>query len=289
LDNSTPYDGGNSTQKKLRLSYFLNEFSGRVCLLSDNLIVALFLGPSFVVPFFITQRLPQLIQIQLLNIGTSTWSTLGVIYHNNDMKLFNKRMMELTKITSVIGSSLLLSIYVFNFSFIRLWTGERQYAGHVFTLVACLNAYFLPLLTLWGWSFNYSQLVEKIAPVMWAQTLINIGSSIALTKYLGIVGPIMGTLITYVFVTVIGLSVLMKKHFQIPFIKLHLSWFLPLFLATIVGYIVNLNRFYFEANEWRTFFIKGAFFGFCYLVLSSLLFFSRAELKQLFERVQKVL
>ncbi|MBC7541003.1 MAG: hypothetical protein H7281_19435 [Bacteriovorax sp.] len=275
-------------QKKLRLSYFLNELSGRVCLMLDNLVIAIFMGPRFVVPFFITQKLPQLIQTQLLNIGNSTWSTLGVIYHNNDIQLFSKRMMDLTKITAVFGSALLLCIYVFNHSFIRLWIGEKEYAGHLFTMVACLNAYFLPILSLWGWSFNYSQLVEKISPVMWAQASVNIVFSIALTKYLGVLGPITGSLVTYVFVTLIWLSILMKKYFQIPLLKLHLSWFLPLALASVTGYVINLNCIYFDVNNWGAFFIKGMLLGFFYLTISSLIFFSKVELLELLDRVQKV-
>jgi O-antigen/teichoic acid export membrane protein len=288
LSNVAIFNAGEASQKRLRRSYFLNEISGRVCLMLDNLVIALFLGPRFVVPFFITQKLPMLIQTQLLNIGNSTWSTLGVIYHNNDMKLFSKRMMELTKITSVFGAALLLCIYVFNHSFISLWTGEREYAGDLFTLIACLNAYFLPILALWGWSFNYSQLVEKISPVMWVQALVNIIFSLALTKYWGSLGPITGTLITYVFISTTWLSYLMKKHFQIPVIKLHLNWFLPLLVAVLFGILIDKNRSYFEVKGWFSFFIKGAILGSVYLTFTSMIFFTKTEKREFMERIRKL-
>ena len=43
LSNSALYDANDTGQKKLRLSYFLNELSGRICLMCDNLIIALLL------------------------------------------------------------------------------------------------------------------------------------------------------------------------------------------------------------------------------------------------------
>ncbi|MBC7713346.1 MAG: lipopolysaccharide biosynthesis protein [Rhizobacter sp.] len=277
------------SKSKLRVAYFFNELSGRVCLMCDNLIIAFFLGPKFVVPFFVTQKLPQLVQTQLLNIGNSTWSTLGAIFHSNDMPLFNKRLIELTKITSVFGSSFLLCIYIFNHAFIKLWTGEAEYAGSLFTLIACLNAYFLPILALWGWCFNFSQLIDKISRAMWVQAGANIILSVTLTKFFGAIGPITGTLLTYVFVTTFWLSYLMKKHFKTSLTRLHLSWILPLGVAALAGKFLDMNSSLVEVSNWFQFFLRGGIVGFIFLTASILIFFSKEEKREMMERLQKLL
>ncbi|MBC7430414.1 MAG: lipopolysaccharide biosynthesis protein [Bacteriovorax sp.] len=276
------------SSNKLRVAYFFNELSGRVCLMCDNLIIALFLGPKFVVPFFVTQKLPQLVQTQLLNIGNSTWSTLGAIYHSNDMPLFNKRLIELTKITSVFGSAFLLCIYIFNHAFISLWTGEGEYAGRLFTLIACLNAFFLPILALWGWCFNFSQLVDKISKAMWVQAGTNIILSVLLTKYFGAIGPITGTLITYIFVTTFWLSFLLRRHFNTSLLRLHLSWILPLAFAGFAGKLLEMNGGLIEVHGWFQFAFKGGVVGVIFLSLSVAIFFSKSEKREMIERIQKL-
>lgn len=273
---------------KIQLSFFLNEVSGRICLMSDDIIISFMIGPKYVVPLFITQKLPQIIQGQLLNIGNSTWSTLGVLYHEGEKELFKKRLVELTKFTSIFGASCLLVLAIFNQSFVNLWIDPKEFAGTAFTVVSCLNAFLLPIFTIWGWCFNYTQLVDKITPMMWIQALVNLSLSIFLTYKYGIFGTILGTLLAYVLVPLPFLSVMLKRYFDINLVKLHSSWALPLLFSMIL--YAGLAQFptFAVCEHWAELIIKMILVGSVCLGILTLVFFSKTEMKENRERVMKL-
>ncbi|MFZ4713407.1 MAG: lipopolysaccharide biosynthesis protein [Bacteriovoracaceae bacterium] len=273
---------------KIQLSYFLNDVSGRLCLMCDNLIIAFVMGPKLVVPFFLTQRLAQTVQGQLLNIGNSTWSTLGLIFHSGEMGLFNKRLIELTRIISILGGVTLVTLVLFNQSFISLWVSDKEFAGTSFTLIACLNTFFLPLLTLWGWSFNYSQLVQKTTPVMWFQAILNIIFSIVFTYQFGNIGPILGTLLAYILAPLPILSLLMKKHYGTSLMALHKSWLLPLIYSLLLTYFLALMPNLINVRSWIELIIKMFLVSGFTLMSAVFLFLSKTERKEYLERVMKL-
>ncbi len=57
----------------LNLPIFIISVCGRLSLMTDNIIVAGVLGPSLVVSFFLTQRLPSLLLSQVQTISASSW------------------------------------------------------------------------------------------------------------------------------------------------------------------------------------------------------------------------
>ena len=273
---------------KIQRSFFFNEVSGRLCLMSDDLIIAFLIGPQYVVPFFVTQKLPQVIQGQLLSIGNSTWSTLGVLYNQGETELFKKRLVELTKFAAIFGASCLVVTAVFNEAFINLWIGPKEFAGPLFTAVASLNAFFLPLLTIWGWCFNFSQLIDKITPMMGVQAVVNLGLSIFLTRWLGITGAILGTLFAYVLVPLPYLTYKLRVHFSVSLLRLVLSWLLPLGFALVIYGVCALFPSWGRTTSWAELISKMILLGSLTLASSMLLFLSRAELLENKERILKL-
>jgi O-antigen/teichoic acid export membrane protein len=276
------------TNSKLQLSYFINEIAGKLCLAIDELVVSFMMGPKYVVPFFISQRLPQLIQLQLLNIGSSSWSTMGVIFNGGDTHLFNKRLIELTKISAIIGSSLLVVIAIYNKSFVGLWVNDGEYAGSTFTFIVCLNAFIFPIQSLWGWSFSYSQLINKLNPITLVQTIVNVVLSLFLTYKYGLIGPVLGTLISYLSVSMIFIALSMKNNFKISLVSLHSSWLMPLIFAIAFYAIAAQFPEALKTPHWTSLVFKMSATGMIFFFLSVVIFLSKSERLEYQERIQKL-
>ena len=95
----------NITRKIWALNWptFMFAVSSRLSLLSDNIMVALVLGPALVGPFYLTQRLAMLAQAQLQNIGSATWAGLVELHAQGQMNIFRARLLELSGLTSSLA------------------------------------------------------------------------------------------------------------------------------------------------------------------------------------------
>jgi peptidoglycan biosynthesis protein MviN/MurJ (putative lipid II flippase) len=73
--------------------------------------------------------------------------------------------------------------------------------------------------------------VQHIVPVFMAQALVNITCSLCLTWYLGLPGPVLGTFLSFVMITLWWLPRLLQQHFHIPCSALMKALGFPLVLG----------------------------------------------------------
>jgi O-antigen/teichoic acid export membrane protein len=173
---------------------FLFNLSSRLRNQSDNILVALFLGPLTVAQFFLTQRVIALVGTQATTVGTAAWAGLVDLHYRGENQLFTLRLTQLTRFTAVISTALLLPVGIWNRSLISLWVGADQYAGPIVTSLAAINAWALSLFSLWGWMLSGSGLVRLTLPLLLVNTVINVVVSVAATGLIGVSGPLLGTL-----------------------------------------------------------------------------------------------
>ncbi len=226
-----------SSKKLRRLSppAFILNICGRVSLLTDNMVVAFFLGPAIVVPFFVTQRLAVLLQGQLQALGNASWAGLAELYVQKQHAVFNERVIDLTRIIAVVGMAGLIPIAVYNDQFVRLWLGSDRYGGDAVTFLAATNAYLWAVFSLWGWCFIGTGHIRALVAPSVAAMVLNIGASIALVKPLGMAGPLLGTTIGFVAVNVWYLPALMRRVFGTSAGRLVKTVALPLVLGLPYG------------------------------------------------------
>ena len=204
---------------------------GRVSLLTDNIIVAGLLGPAMVVPFFLTQRLATLAQRELQGIGNASWAALAELYSRGELATFNQRLLELTMLVTVVGTAVLVPLAAGNRHFITLWVGPARYGGDSVTMLASINALLLAVFSLWGWSVSGTGQIGKMVGAMVAQTIINFTCSILLTRSLGVIGPLLGTLFSFLAVSMWYLPLLLRRLFGISLKELVGAVALPLGLG----------------------------------------------------------
>ncbi len=198
----------------LGLPTFLITLSGRISVLTDSLIVGKILSPTLAGYLVLTQRLATLAQSQLQGIGNACWAALAELHAQGRRDDFNRRLVELTGLVSLLGITALGPIVAYSRYFVALWVNPTHYLGDGLVLIAAVNAYLLGLFSLWFWCFSGTGQVRRMVPVTVCAAVINLSASIALTYRFGPRGPLLGTTLSFV-----GLSL----------------WYLPLSLRNVFG------------------------------------------------------
>lgn len=268
----------------------LNEIAGRLSWQSDQIIISLFLGPIVVTKVFFGQRVVQIIQQQLLSIGQSSWASLGAIYYQeNSAELFEKRFLEINKIISIAAIILLIPVCCLNDAFINLWVGkEFIFDNKLLIYIVSLNAFLFCLFSFWGLIFTIIGKSFLITKMYWIQAILNIILSLVFTKIYGGIGPLCGTLISFILVSFVGYPVLIKNQFNIGIRKLILNTLLPLAIGVILLLIIKKLPLKFYDLTWNEFIILGLLITVSISVILCLILFSKQEKEIYLNRVLKI-
>ena len=190
--------------------------SGRIGLLSDNLIVGNFLSPAAVASLVATQRLAVMAQGQLQSIGTVSWAALAELHARGDRETFNRRLVELTGLVTVLAVAALVPIAAYGRAFFDLWVGDEGltgYAGDLVLGVAAINALLVALQSLWTWCLAGTGQVRRMVGPALVGTAANLAISLATTGPLGPIGPLLGTLISSLGVALWWEPLLLRRCF----------------------------------------------------------------------------
>jgi O-antigen/teichoic acid export membrane protein len=204
-----------SQLQKLSVPTLFLNFSGHLGLLTDNLLIAYFLGSASVVPFVMTLRLFAIAQLQLQSIGNSTWSALADLYFRDELHQFNLRLIQLTRLVATGGVVLIVPILVYNFQFVKLWVGAERFAGWEVSTLGAINVVILGVLSLWGWCFSGTGNVTKIARIGLIAACVNILVGLLATPSLKLIAPLLGTLISSLTVQLWGMLYYLKQLFGV--------------------------------------------------------------------------
>ena len=286
---SPPEPEARKSIRALNWPMFIYNTSFRVGILSDTIILAWVMGPAAVVPFFLTQRLATLAQNQLLNIGNSTWAGLVELQSQGHLETFRSRLLELTSLVSGLSLAVLVPIAAFNYHFIARWVGSTNYAGAAVNIIVCLNIWLWAVFYLWGWTLSGTGQISCWTPYAISFTIINLAVSIIGTITLGLVGPLVGTLVAFLFVTSWAMPRVLKRIFGLspqalwrnalmPFL-----WALP--YAAILGFFTRARM----PSGWPELIVEMCSAGVCGLALWWMIGLSRSSRSIWIARVQGAL
>ncbi len=263
--------------------------SGQLGLFTDNIIISYSLGPAIVVPFFVTQRLAVLAQSQVQSIGNATWAALAELHTQGEREKFNARLIELTRLVAVMALGLMVAIAPYNPYFIKLWVGQDRFGGDGVSLLAASNGFLLGLLSLWGWCFSGTGNVAKVIPPALLGTAINLVTSIVCTRLFGIIGPLLGTFVGFVTVSLWWLPFLLRQVFGTSLRQLFLAVAKPLALG--IPYAVAVWWFAKSHTPWGWFGLatEMGLTSLIYLVIAWLLVFNTSERYQWSNRLRMLL
>jgi O-antigen/teichoic acid export membrane protein len=187
----------------------------RIAFISDNIIVAWIMGPLFVVPFYLTQRLMTLAQMQLQSLSHSTWAALAELHSHGKSELLRVRLLDITSSVSGLGVAVLAPIAAFNSQLVSRWVGSSNYAGGIITITACFNIWLWAVFSSWIWPLLGTGQIGRWAPFATVFTLLKVALSVGLTYKLGLIGPLLGTFLSFLLVDSWALPRILSRTFQI--------------------------------------------------------------------------
>lgn len=225
---------------RLNVPTFFINLSGRVALLTDNIIVAYYLGSAAVVPFFLTQRLASIAQSQVQGIGNATWASLTELYAKQELETFNLTVIKLTRIISILGLTLLLPIAAYNHHFIRLWVGDSRFGGDGVSTLAAINGWLQGILSFWTWCIMGTGNAQHMAKSSVISSLVNVVVSLICTKIFGSTGPLLGTFVGFMAVSIWWFPKVLHTIFGTSVRQLFFACLNPLLIGVPYGYCIFL-------------------------------------------------
>ena len=214
----------------LSVPTLLINLSGRISLMTDNLVIGGMLGAALVTTLFFTQRLAALAQTLLQGVGSATWASFADLHARGEHALFNRRLVELSGLLAILSAAGLGPIVAYNHRFVSLWLGpDFAYGGDLVIITAAFNAFLLGQLTLWSWCFGATGQIQRVVRVSVIASVINLGASLILTRRLGLAGPLLGTTFASLVVGTSALPWLLKRTFGVSAWALMQAIVLPFF------------------------------------------------------------
>jgi O-antigen/teichoic acid export membrane protein len=281
--------GARRALSQLQVPNFVFALCGRLSYLADNIIIAFLISPATVVPFFLTQRLGTLAASQLQGIGGASWAALAELHAQGKSETFNLRLIELTRLVTILAAAVLVPIVAYNSYFITRWVGASRYGGNVLTVIAAFNAVLLAVFSLWSWCIVSTGHIREILPAMILQTVVNVIASVVLTVKLGIVGPVCGTAIAFVGVSTWYFPTILMRLFGTNLLELLLAFLKPLFIGILYGVLVWAFAINHGAADWFVMGWQMSAIAVGYLALAWLLLLSGSERQLWLERVRLTL
>jgi O-antigen/teichoic acid export membrane protein len=207
-------------------------FSGRMSVLTDNLVVGKILEDAGVAGSFqLTLKLTTLAQSQLQGIGNACWAALAELHTQDRRDDFNRRLIELTGLVSLLGIAGLGPIVAYSHHFVVLFFSAADYLGDRLVLMSALNAFLLGLISLWFWCFSGTGRVREMLPMTLLSTAINVAASIGFTFAFGAIGPLLGTTLGFFSTSLWYIPLKLRRAFGTPIGPLFLSAARPLALG----------------------------------------------------------
>ena len=202
--------------------------SSRLGLMTDGLLVQVILGSPQVTLLALTQRLATMAQSQLQGIGGSAWAGLAELHARGEHVMFNRSLIELTRLVAILGIVALGPIIAFNDSFLSLWVGPERNGGSAIIIVAAINALLIAFVTIWGWCVTGTGHAPRLMWMSITSALVNILGSVVFTKTLGVIGPLLGTTVAFLSVNMWYLPKLLREYFGTSLQSLAWAVFKPL-------------------------------------------------------------
>ena len=264
--------------KRIGPPAFALDLGGRVSYMTDAIVLGTVLGPARVTILYVTQRLTQPVQVQLLGVGSAVWAGLAELHARGERALFNRRLIELSRLVGLLACAALVPIVAYNERFIALWDKAEHNGGLLVILVAAVNAYLVPITTLWSWCFTGTGRAGRVVVPLLSSAALNLVASVTLTRTLGLTaGPLLGSLLALVAVQLWTLPWMLHRDFGTPLAGLARAIAGPVALSLPTGLALWWIARRFPPPNLALMLVALALSGLTMLALGGLLLLSPAD------------
>lgn len=245
----------NNTKKIL-----VHNIAGFVFRQSDTIIIATKMGVTVVAYYGNYYMIFSLINGFLANITQSAWSSVGNLVATSELENVYKVYKEYLLMNFVIVSVINIAIVLLINDFIIIWIGEK------YVLLKCISyglmtVYIIDSLTNASAAFNasYKLYNDYIVPII--EAVVNVVVSIVAISYYGLLGVILGTIVSLLISFIWKPFYLHKRGFKIslsPYIGFTIYTVILGLVAAIPSFLLyNILEDYMSVHSFYGFFLKA--------------------------------
>ncbi|HTV15198.1 MAG TPA: oligosaccharide flippase family protein [Acidobacteriaceae bacterium] len=183
--------------------FFVIQIAGLVVFNSDNLVISHFLSPGQVTPYNVTWRLVNyLTAIQVL-VFPALWPAYSEAHAKGDLAWIRTTYAKYRIIT--IASLALGCVILAGFGqrIIRLWAGPAAVPPMILVLLMCVWMIIYAFTTNQSCLMGATARVKKQAIFSLIGAIVNLTLSVIWVRTLGVVGVLLGTIVSYLLFVVI--------------------------------------------------------------------------------------
>ncbi len=188
------------------MMFFLLQLAYTVGLQTDNIVIAQILGPKSVADYAVPAKLFNVVTSLLVMLSGAMWPAYADAFARRDSNWIRKTFLRVTCIGTAGTLLATLAIIFFGKSILRIWVGRQMTASTplltTFGVQCVLFAYLQPVTFLLNGIGKFR--VQVIAAISMAA--LNLALSILLVKHYGIIGAVLGTVISLALVGVLPLT-----------------------------------------------------------------------------------
>ena len=179
---------------------FFRQMSTQMIYFTDTVVIGFMLGTRAVVPYYIGQRLSQMIQTPLEKVGDIVLPGAGECHARDDAEGLHQLLVKMIGLTLLLAAGFFIGSIYFGGLLISTWTGMDDPASHwVMVLLVGSQVIAAPLLMLKQALFAAGR-VRVTSLIDFAEALVNLGLSLLLIRWWGILGVAWGTAIPLVMI-----------------------------------------------------------------------------------------
>ena len=183
-----------------------------VVLNTDNFVISHFLGIEKVTPFAITFKLFILCFNFIYIFNSSIIPLVGKSIGKGDMNYIKELYQRTFYLISWIGGGIWIgSISLFK-TFIINWSGVEGYAGLMALFFLGGYSYIFSIVNLNYIMINTFNFIKGMVWIVWLEAIINVVTSIFLSKYFGLGGVALGTFLGTLLSPMILFPIYLKKR-----------------------------------------------------------------------------
>lgn len=224
---------------------FLNAIAYQLTNATDSVVIGFVMGTDKIVPYYIALRLTQFLKQPIDKIAQICMPTAGALSALTERHRLQKFLLQAVGTVLLLVGGVFIGAWFFGGDVIRNWMGDGYgYSHQILVVLLAAQMVALPCNVVRSFLFGMGD-VRFPAILYLVEAVSNLGLSIVLCSYWGLIGVAWGTIIPVVIIELCVLLPIAMKRMEISARRLWAQGVWPqlLPLAALTYYCITVSSF----------------------------------------------
>lgn len=257
---------------------------------TDRVLIGSIVSLSAVSIYALTSKLPELASQFIWKITDNSFPAMVELSKGQETGHFRLVHDKLMKLTLSLTTTAFWFIALVTLPFLSLWVGDKYFAGQYFVFLICyLYLIQLTFIHVSAMCLNGAGIAKQLSFMSVVEAALNLGISIVLAKQFGLIGVLLGTVISGVLTSFWYVPYLTIRYMNINFgayLKVTLG---PILFCSTIDGLIYLLFHYFDLGPskltWLSFSLT--YTAVFIVMLVPLMFYNRELFRDLLTKIIK--